>query len=444
MSSANIKYYVRITDLSNNKIFDIDTSQQDQASSVFNVIISDNVFQMYPHGNFTLEDDSGRFYNDIIFAEGHKYKIEMGYTESNEITSPLSNVAPLSVEFYWSNNALLLSDKATTISGLSEHQFTYASHLQDGFFIDKVQLNANRVYKDKTVSDVVKSIIYPNFIKDINYVLITKTQGNRDWYLGKYTDLEFIDNVLVTYAKSSRNESPFACFFNLRKEFHFRSFFDLYNNRPLPPKDFETNVPAPTLIYSLRFSDPDYISKRDSILSYNFSYVGTEAIQRLINMKSYYLKQATGLPTSNKSTMSNQLYSQSGKLPIKGSASLVDKREDNIKDIRYHGLFKDDVTFKAYTNSLYVDSVSLMRMDITIHFNPDAISGRIIYLNFFDLEGLNLTLTGEWLIIKSEHRYEKQPKLGNRMITTTLHVGKNSFNFDDDSGFYYKKSNLVT
>lgn len=437
--SVNIKYYVKISDLANNKIFEIDTSQDDQASSVFNIIISDNIFELYPHGNFTLEDDSGRFYNDIIFAEGHKYLIEMGYTESKEIASPLSNLSPLSLEFYWSNNSLLLSDKATTISGLSEHKFTYASHLKDGFFVDNTLLNAKRVYRDKTASDVVKSIIYPNFIKELDHLLLTKTQGTRDWYLGKYTDLEFIDNVLVPYSKSSRNESPFTAFFNLRDEFHFRSFFDLFNNKPLPPKDFYTNLPAPTLIYSLRFSDPDYVSKRDSILSYNFSYVGTEAIQRLIKMDSVFIKQSTALPTSNKSTMTNQLYSQFGKLPIKSSTSLVDKREDNLKDIKYHGLFKDDITFKAYTNSLYVDTVALMRMDITIYFNPEAVSGRIIYLNFFDNEGLNLTLTGEWLIIKSEHKYEKQPKLGNRMILTTLHVGKNSFNFEEDNSFYVKK-----
>lgn len=439
MSSVNIKYYVKISDLANNKIFDIDTSKEDQASSVFNLIVSDSIFDMYPHGNFTLEDDSGRFYNDIIFAEGHKYLIEMGYTESKEITSPLSNLAPLSSEFYWSSNGLLLSDKATTISGLSEHKFTHAHHLKDGFFIDNTLLNAKRFYKNKTASDVVKSIIYPNFIKEEDHILITKTQGTRDWYLGKYTDIEFIDNVLLTYSKSSKNESPFASFFNLRDEFHFRSFFDLFNNKPLPPKDFYTNLPAPTLIYTLRFSDPDYISKRDSILSYNFNYVGTEIIQRLINMKSYHVKQVSALTTSNKSSMDNQLYSQFGKLPIKNSKALVDKREDNVKDIKYHGLYKDDVTFKAYTNSLYVDSTSLIRMDITIYFNPEAVSGRVIYLNFFDNEGLNLTLTGEWLIIKSEHKYEKQAKLGNRMILTSLHVGKNSFNFEEDNSFYAKK-----
>ena len=80
-------------------------------------------------------------------------------------------------------------------------------------------------------------------------------------------------------------------------------------------------------------------------------------------------------------------------------------------------------------------------MKITIHFNPETVSGRLIELNCFDFEGKkNTAFSGRWVILKSEHRYELQEKLGNRMILTHLEIGKNAFTHDNDGGYYYDKS----
>ena len=190
--ASNINYYVEIVDIDNNtnsKIFNLDTSLPDQYSSVFNLIISDSIYEMYPYGNFYLEDSSGRFYSDIIFAEGHKYRITLSNKIDSELSVNGSSIEErvfLTGEFYWNNNGIIFPEKSSSVAGFTEHRFTHALHLEDGYFLNNILGKSQRNFKNQTASDVVKSLIYPNFIKYEDYILITKTTGKRDWYLGKY------------------------------------------------------------------------------------------------------------------------------------------------------------------------------------------------------------------------------------------------------------------
>ena len=446
--SSNINYFVEIKDVANNsnsKIFNLDTSQPDKASSILNLILSDSIYEMYPYGSFTLEDTSGRFYSDIIFAEGHKYRITLSNKVDTSLTgNEVKDKIFLTGEYYWNHNHIILPEKSNTVAGTNTHSFTHSLHLEDGYFIDDLLGKSKRNFKDMTASDVVKKLLFPNMIKYEKYIVLSKTTGKRDWYLGKHSAMEFIYKVLSTYAKKSGDNSPFVSFINLKNEFHFRSMADLIANKPAPPPDFYTGLPVSDSNYTLDFSNPNYMNDPSSILSYNFTFVGTDVYRRLINMKNFSMNSLTGLVSSKSSTIQDHIYETSGKIPIKSPSYFLDKRKDNIKDINYYGLFKDANAYSAYISSKYIDATLLMRMDIMVYFNPEIVSGRLVFLTFYNNGKINEVLTGYWLIVKTEHRYEKQIKLGNRSLITNISLGKHSFSTEQSNNYYYSKSSIQT
>lgn len=436
--SSNITYYAQIIDTATDKIFNIDTSLPDQQSSLFSLSLNDDVYTIHPYGVFMVKDTSGVFFSKSPFAEGHKYRITLGYIDESQ---GFKINRFLTSEFYWSRNEISIAEKSDIIAGHTLHHFASFYHLKDGISLNSIKSKVKRVYSNKTASEVVRDIVSSDFIKEDKYILISKSKSTRTWYLTDYTSLEFIENVLRKYAISVSNDSPFFAFFNLKNEFHFRSAYDLINNKPLPPPDFYTNDPAPSISYVLNFSNPTYASDTTSILNYNFIYIGTEEYQRLINLRNYTIDSKTGKYVKLNSNLADQIYSTSGKLPIKSPNYFKDKRENNIKDIKYRGLFKEDVFLKATVYQDYIDAVFSIRMQIVVLFNPEAVSGRTIELTCYDSDSnINSIFSGTWVILKSEHRYEIQEKLGNRMITTSLEIGKNSFDYELDGGFYYDKS----
>lgn len=438
--ASNIQYYAQIKDLlsGNEKTFNLDTTLPDQQSAIYSVSLNDDIYNLYPYGIFVLKDSSGIFFSDFPLAEGHKYTITLGYIDES---TTLKERVFITGEYYWSKLELALSEKGSSIAGHTLHYFTYHQHIKDGVSTSNSGLKTKRSYINKKASEVVRSIITPDFIKDSKYALINETKGNRDWYLSDYSLLDYIEKVLTKYAIAVKNESPYYTFFNLKNEFHFRSAHDLHNNKPLPPPDFYTKNPFVIYSYTLNFNNEFFSSDRFTIISYSFIYIGTEEYQRLINMDNYTLDTKTGKYSKLNTNLATQIYDPLGKLPIKNPSFSKDKRENNVRDIKYHGLHKDSNFFKASVYQQYVNLTFISRMKITIHFNPNAVSGRIINLIFLDNQGnTNTAFSGRWVILKSEHRYELQEKLGNRMILTHLEIGKNSFTYENDGGYYYDKS----
>ena len=438
--ASNIKYYAQIKDLlsGNEKTFNLDTTLSNQQSSVFSVSLNDDIYNLYPYGIFVLKDSSGVFFSDFPFAEGHKYRITLGYIDDS---TTLNQRKFVTGEYYWSKLELALSEKGSTIAGETLHYFTYHQHIKDGITTSNSGLKTKRYYSNKKASEVVRSIITPDFIKDDKYVLINETKGSRDWYLSDYSLLDYIEKVLTKYAIALKNESPYYTFFNLKNEFHFRSAFDLHNNKPLPPPDFYTSEPFVIYRYTLNFNNQSFASDPFTIVNYSFIYIGTEEYQRLISVNNYTSDIKDGKYKKLSTNLADQIFDPLGKLPIKSPNFLKDKRENNLRDVKYHGLHKDSNFFKATVYQQYENLTFISRMKITIHFNPETVSGRLIELNCFDFEGKkNTAFSGRWVILKSEHRYELQEKLGNRMILTHLEIGKNAFTHDNDGGYYYDKS----
>lgn len=438
--ASNIKYYAQIIDTlsGNEKTFNLDTTKSDQQSSIFSISLSDDIYNLYPYGVFMLKDSSGVFFSEFPLAEGHKYRITLGYIDES---SGYKIRKFITGEYYWGKVELFLSEKGSAISGHTLHYFTYHQHLKDGIITSNLGSKTKRAYLNKKASDVVRSIIVPDFMKDSKYVLINETKGNRDWYLSDNSLLDYIDKVLVKYALAVKNESPYYTFFNLKNEFHFRSAYDLNDNRPLPPSDFYTNESFVIYNYNLNFNNELASSDIYTVINYSFIYMGTDNYQRLINMDNYSVDVKNGAYNKLNSNLADQIFDPLGKLPIKSPNFLRDKRENNVRDIAYHGLHKDSNFFKASVYQQYVNLTFISRMKITVHFNPNAVSGRVIYLNCYDSEGkTNTAFSGRWVILKSEHKYELQEKLGNRMILTHLEIGKNSFTYEKDGGYYYDKS----
>lgn len=436
--SSNIVYYAKIKDVASDKIYNLDTKSNDNQSSIFSLSLNDDIFDIYTYGIYTLKDNSGVFYSNLPFAEGHKYDITLGYIDQSQ---GFKIEKFITGEYYWSRNEIIYPEKGNAIAGQTLHHFTSSYHLKDSISLNNVLSRAKRAYFNKTASEVARELISADFIKDNKRILISKSKGTRDWYLLDKTSLEFIKNVLTKYSISLSNDSPFFSFFNLKNEFHFRSGFDLINNRPLPPLDFYTNQPPVIQDYVLNFSNPSFASDPTSVKNYNFIYVGTEEYQKVINSRSYTINSKNGLYGKMNTNLANQIYNPTGKLPIKNPNYFRDKRENNLKEIKYKGLFRDTDFYKAVVFNDYKNSVFSIRMNIVVLFNPEIVSGRVINLTCYDNnQNLNEVFSGSWIVIKSEHRYDLQEKLGNRMIMTILEIGKNSFKYDLDGGFYYDKT----
>ena len=82
--SSNITYYAQIIDTATDKIFNIDTSLPDQQSSLFSLSLNDDVYTIHPYGVFMVKDTSGVFFSKSPFAEGHKYRITLGYIDESQ------------------------------------------------------------------------------------------------------------------------------------------------------------------------------------------------------------------------------------------------------------------------------------------------------------------------------------------------------------------------
>jgi hypothetical protein len=444
--ALNVIYYVKIEDpLTNSKIFSVDTSQDNQLSSVFHLSVIDSIYAMHPYGTFVVYDASGKFFSNLTFAEGHKFRITLGYVDYSQ---GYKQTHELIGDFYWSNAEIIESEETGVVSGSVMHSFTSAFHLKDGLNLSNSYSRGRRFYGNKSISNVVKDIISSDFIKNDSLIKISRTKGIRDWYLLDKTPLNYIDDVLRKYAISPDNDSPFFTFFNLKNEFHFRSASDISQNKPIStvPRSNKTSVIIPS--YVLKYNNPNSSSDVNSIMNYTFMYTGTSTIQDLISSRSYSYSQKNTKVVKLNTNLSNQIYQPRGKLPVKSPLFFNNKRENTLKEVKYTGLFSDETMFKATVYNEYINAIFPIRMTIQIYFNPEAVAGRVILLTSYDFDkALNQILSGLWVILKSEHRYERQEAFGNRMIVSVLTIGKNSFNYDDSGGFYYDstlKNNYIT
>jgi len=175
-----------------------------------------------------------------------------------------------------------------------------------------------------------------------------------------------------------------------------------------------------------------------SILNYSFQFKGSHEYHKIISTRSYVMGIKKGEGKFIKTNLANHIYSPSGKLPIKSPMYLLDRRDDNLRSSNYLGLFNDELTSRSAINNLYLDATLLIIMEITVVFNSEAVSGRVVDLRFATLEAnLNTTLSGKWLIIQSQHKFEYHETLGKRAIVTQLTLGKNSFTSINDSWYFY-------
>jgi hypothetical protein len=376
------------------------------------VIFKDSLLHFFPYGEVHLRDKQGIIASGYPFIEGMEFDTKFGRPafideEGNELGGYLTHT------YAWSEDQILNTIRDSEyISG--DNCFILISNF---YCRDHVIPTAYRLQP----SDIATLIAQQTFgIIDPTKLFIDTTTNDPTniWYQGNRKCRDFLEYTLTRNAVASSivqsEKVPFVSFINCAGEFYFCSYATLYKQTPIAT--FYTKVSTDKL------QDPFAIQE---II---FQTGGIPINSNLYQQDSYSLDELNNVTTDTLllSDKVLKIVDTLDKCPVNINHA------NQLQSISNMGLVEtgDEFLLKAHQSFQFQNSCLAYRITIVIIFNPKMVAGKVIEIKIKDFlnNGEYLTsLSGNWLIIESEHFMDKDP-----VIYSKLTLAKPSLSFSSE------------
>lgn len=379
------------------------------------VLIMDSIFEFYPSMEIIIPDDIGFLSDIMVVMEGMKFTAKLGEKTKSEY---------LEHDYVVQKNELIHAKTTTHLSGDVLLSFTSYYNLLD--------IKKSQAWKD-TVSNIVKDLCKKGLKLPANKISddrVEKTDGKDIWYQINETTEDFIKHKLVKVALSQNNsKSPYMSFINCSGEIYFSSIDKMFKQPAIN-------------------KDNPYILSFDKDQSYGFQTIknvytiqgGLEINKVNYNKKTFYRKSDGKVNSGNSgdgeaTKVSDHIIKGEGKVLFR--KDLIDN--DKATDFDDFGIYedKDKQFYEGFVNSLFIDSTLYLRMEITVNFNYQAVSGKVVLLkipsNIKEKSGYTKEYEGDWLITNSRHFFDVDAAPFTRLV-----IAKARINIDKAHPFYKK------
>jgi hypothetical protein len=295
-------------------------------------------------------------------------------------------------DFFWNLSQLNDIQRAATIQGnwfwYFESDFKKQDFMKSQSFKGTI---------DSVVSSLVSKYNFSDDNKKSNGVTtsqyIEKTANEDFWYQDSIGDHEFIKR-LATYAYAPKyKSSPFLSFFNLKGEFYFWPFAKFFERESIAE-------------YSLNAS----YGEEKFVQEYSIQFGGSDFNRPNYNVSFYSIEQDASNSQTTK-TLNSQAISSSDR-GIQKSKLRVPIRRNDLKKPQRMRMFgikgnQDVPSYNGWMNSQFIDTPSSYRMTLTVPFNPELVTGRLVTTvveGKFSVDKQFATeYMGKWLIMESQH-----------------------------------------
>lgn len=276
-------------------------------------------------------------------------------------------------------------------------------------FIDSNYLNNTPVsfrMKNQNMKKLIEKLIEKYEIT--NTFISGNIRGKNDWNVFNYLPSEYIQ-MLSERAVSRDNENyPYYAFMNAKKEFYFMNIKELFEQPVV--HTFDVGVePADSVGNSTIFN---YIFMQDGAAGEFFNY----------HQKTFYVDEH--------GSFQERLNKIDNHIPKLGSGGVLNMFQKNLEDVRINndlGVFSNEACL-GVRNSKYRDGALNNRLNISCHYNPDLVAGKIINLRVGSYEENqaynNYLVSGKYIILESSHIYFNDRDSNVNFPTTQLVIAK--------------------
>jgi len=358
------------------------------------VLVMDSIFDFYPSIEIVLPDDFGLLSDGLVMMEGMSFDTKLGNKETGEF---------ITHKYVVQKNELIDPKVTTHLSGDVLLSLTSYHNLLD---------IKNSMAWEKTISEIVTEL--GKDVLKVSTTIIEDTTGEDVWYQINETVETFLKRKMAPRALSQSNAtSPYITFINCQGELYFSSIDKLFKQNTINDKDHP---------YKFSF-EKDQSYDLYAIKNFYTMQGGLDVNKENYNKKTFY-RDKSGVV--NVGTAGDGELSKISEHIVKGDGKVL-FRKDLITntigtDFDDYGIYEDKEKdfYAAFKNSLFIDSTMYLRMEITINFNPLAVSGKTILLklvsNLKEKSGSAMEYDGTWLILGSRHFYDVDQAPFTRLI----------------------------
>lgn len=373
-------------------------SFESEPQKIFNrAIINDSIFDFYPYMEVNVNDNFGKISDLFVSLEGVPFESKLGFKDEGADSFLQSKWVCL-------DNQSLDQIKTDHVGGNAILSFRHQYYQYDSI--------QTKAWNDSPLN-ITKEILSKEF-KSSSKSIITEIKEKDYYYRVNSTIESFLTEVLAPMSYSSKYEfSPFVTFVNAAGEFYFCALDELMQKAPL----------ISTKKYTLDISQENMTSPY-TIMNPRVYNVGMTVNKENYNKKLFKLKR-NGTYDFELDKVENHL--------LKGQGSFLVRKDvlSNIGKSTYYkyedfGVYdekKDQAFYKAWRNQQFIDTILPLRMEFEIRFNPRAITGHKIPIEFgsaiIEKNNKSPEYSGDWLILESKHLYSTEG-----IPTTQLLVGK--------------------
>lgn len=353
------------------------------------IFMSDSIFQYFPSLECVINDIIGDTTEITYFVENLSVSARLGHSERGIIAH----------DFFWSESQLNDVQRAATIQG--NWFWFFESDFEKQDFV-KSQSFKGTIHS--VVDSLVSKYIYSPDNRRYNGLVgngrfIDETSNENFWYQDSVSDSVFI-RKLAQYAYSpSYKNSPFLTFFNLKGEFYFRPFAKFFEN--------------PDAIVANYTLDAQY-AEEDFLANYSIQFAGSSFNRPNYNV-NFFSIGTDGSNESTTKTLSSQSISSKDTLGSTNTSKVrLPIRKKDLSTNQRMSMFgivenEDGPDFNGWMNTQFLDTLTAYRMTLTVPFNPELASGRLINLTVtskFEVDKSFATeYCGNWLITESNHLF---------------------------------------
>lgn len=346
------------------------------------ILLQDSLFYFYPYAEFSIKDPSGILTGNLILIEGIKYSFKFGFEkrkiENREVGGYIEH------NFIASELQTKRETSAEVISGSPLYIFL-SEFAQNDF-------KRCNIYNN-TVSNIVKEICTTTY-HTLKNKYITDTTGIIT--VGQQ-NMQYKDFLKLLCAYAYSQSQPTECFYtfiNLKNELYFTTLFDLFNKQQ-PVKTFYFKV-------SQEMTLDDTV-----IQDYYIQYGGFPNHQMYYNMEHVYIN-SSGQVIKEKKQL-NQYVTQYGG---QNKFTILKQSIPSTSSQEYYiGITQDKQNEKyiaqAKRNYALQNAFITYRMYVTVHFDPELVTGKLIELDIKKKTDKDILssqeYSGKWLIAESKH-----------------------------------------
>lgn len=377
----------------------IDLTKEDQ-NLFIKVSILDSIFDFFPYAEFYYRDNLGIIAEMGFFIEGLEFNLKFGNEEDGYLEH----------DYCWSENHFADPEMGDHIAGTNAFIFLSKHYKED----DK----KSRAWND-TKENIVKEVIKKDWgITDFSF--ISKTKGKDYEYQLNENSAEFLERITETAVSINKPKSPIFSFINSAGEFYFMSLEEMF-----------LQTPVETL--ELSWQD-DRLVDDNKIQDYAIVQTGMPNNKENYKKKIYWYDE-TGTFNEEELDIKDYLIKHGGK--GKFLLNIVDQKVEDYVDFKIYEE-SDKNNIKGFKNDSFVDSLISYRMDVTVPFNINFVSGKTVELKIDSSDeerGGNKEYSGIWLItetqILSTSAIAGIPKILLRLAKSTIDIDR-AHKFVDD------------